>query len=459
MGWSFMWYHCGNGSWGKNRLTDMLFIDTEKTKKKLFRIAEIVHLRLFGHPMGEEMRKFLGHLSWSFFGGIISLGLFFFINILAGRLLGPVEYGKYGLIYAAAVLVANFFLFGLDSASIKFVNTTMSIQETKRVISTTSFLFVMLLVIVSCFLFLFGGHFTSLLRSDGGYLGWVLLFGSTFAFRNFGDAIIRSLHLFRFQSFIRVGEAALVMSIFLILYFGTRERGFGIYILSLVSGYLLYGLFFLWKTHGNFTIIRKNDIMNVVPYAAFSFFGGIAGLLLAYSDKLLIGRYIGVGELGVYNAYDTASVMVMSQLAVMFVNVFFPVISGRERKVVIYGKIRRFLKYAFIPSSLFISVGLFVALKLFGSQYPIDLLDIVLFSIYSYLYTCFVILWWVLASAGVRGIRFTSMTSMVSFLIFLALFFIFREGITIRLVLVFLGVAMAFNVLMANKYHERILQR
>ena len=361
--------------------------------------------------------------------------------------------------YAAAVLISNFFLFCLDTASIKFVNSTTQPQQMRKVISTTAYLFVTFLIIVSGILCASGNIFTHLFGFDRSYLGWILLFGSTFALRNFGDAIIRSLHLFRYQSFVRVGEAALVMLVFLLLYYGFGDRGFDIYVLSLVSGYLLYGLFFLGKTYRNFTRIKREDVVKIIPYAAFSFFGGISGLLLAYSDKILIGKYIGIGELGVYNAYYTVSVTVMSQLAVMFINVFFPIIAGREQKIAIYKKVSKALKYAFLPAFLFIAIGLFVALKLFGNQYPISFLNITLFSVYAYLYICFVIFWWILGAAGVRGMRFTSVISMVSVFIFYALFFSFKDEASVQLILIFLGVAMTFNILMANKYHEKILQR
>jgi hypothetical protein len=64
-------------------------------KQRLFRLAEGIHLRIFGHEMGEEMRKFLGHLSWSFFGIFFSALILFVVNILAARILGPDGYGKY----------------------------------------------------------------------------------------------------------------------------------------------------------------------------------------------------------------------------------------------------------------------------------------------------------------------------------------------------------------------------
>jgi len=46
-------------------------------KNKSISIAEVLHLRIFGHEMSEEMRKFIGNLGISFFGGAISSVLLF----------------------------------------------------------------------------------------------------------------------------------------------------------------------------------------------------------------------------------------------------------------------------------------------------------------------------------------------------------------------------------------------
>lgn len=36
---------------------------SEMIKQRFFRLAETVHLRIFGHAMSDEMRKFIGNMS------------------------------------------------------------------------------------------------------------------------------------------------------------------------------------------------------------------------------------------------------------------------------------------------------------------------------------------------------------------------------------------------------------
>ena len=91
-------------------------------KQRLFQIAEIVHLRVFGHAMSDEMRKFLGNLSWSFFGGIIAAGLFFIFITLSGRWLGPDGFGKFSLALSSSYFFSLLILFGFDTASIRWLS-------------------------------------------------------------------------------------------------------------------------------------------------------------------------------------------------------------------------------------------------------------------------------------------------------------------------------------------------
>ena len=103
-------------------------------KIKLIRIAEILHLRIFGHEMGEEMRTFLGHLSWSFLGIFFSSAILFFGSVLIGRFLGPNEFGKYNLVLAISNVAIVFMFFGFDTTAVKFISSGSNEIEKKAII-------------------------------------------------------------------------------------------------------------------------------------------------------------------------------------------------------------------------------------------------------------------------------------------------------------------------------------
>ena len=116
----------------------------EKTKKRLIKIAEVVHLKFFGHSMSDTMREFLGNLSWSFFGGVVAMGFLFLIDVMAGRILGPKEYGKYALMIAMANVFIIPMLFGLNIGVNHYVAKVDNIKIRKRYIGSAIFIFIVL---------------------------------------------------------------------------------------------------------------------------------------------------------------------------------------------------------------------------------------------------------------------------------------------------------------------------
>ncbi len=90
-------------------------------KKRILKIAEIIHLKIFDHEMGIKMKRFLTNLSWSFFGGFIATGMMFALNMVAGRILGPEEYGKYSSAVVLTGVLATIFVLNLDISSIRYL--------------------------------------------------------------------------------------------------------------------------------------------------------------------------------------------------------------------------------------------------------------------------------------------------------------------------------------------------
>jgi len=112
----------------------------EILKQKSIPIVESLHRRIFGHEMSEEMRKFLGNLSISFFGGAFYSVLLFIVSILAGRFLGPIDYGKYALYVSLFSFFTIFLSFGLETTIIRLA-AKADADMRKKIISTFIFFF------------------------------------------------------------------------------------------------------------------------------------------------------------------------------------------------------------------------------------------------------------------------------------------------------------------------------
>lgn len=423
-------------------------------KQKIFRIAEIIHLRIFGYEMSDEMRRFLGNLSWSFFGGFFSALVLLLINILAGRWLGPEEYGKYGLIVAIAAILMIPMILGLDTASIHFITKTNKKEEWDRIISSVLFLTLPLIAVISLVCFFWKKTISSWLQVSEDIILFAILFAAILAFRMLSEAFLRAFHKFKYQSGVRIFEVLFVSLIFFLLVFfgGSNFRS---YIFSILSGYLVFILlsfyvFFRRIGIGNVKVIKK-----LFQYGVIAVLGSVFGILTGSIDKIFINKFIGSDQLGIYTAYSTVSFLLMGQVASLFVNVLFPHLSSLKSQEGILRKINKFSLIFFFPIWFLLVIAVSVSIFIFGSRYPLSIVYVLEFSLLGVIYFYFLILWWVIASAGEKGIRFTSFTAVAVGLLFIGLMYIFKYALTINLVVIFFVVSIALAIIWGNMNYEK----
>jgi O-antigen/teichoic acid export membrane protein len=110
-------------------------------KNMIIRFIEKIHFKAFGHPMSFEMKSFLGNLSWSFVSGALVLPLMMIVTTLAGRLIGPTEYGKYSLLLLINQFLIIFIFFGLDTTSVKYIAKARNFSEKKELLRLSLILF------------------------------------------------------------------------------------------------------------------------------------------------------------------------------------------------------------------------------------------------------------------------------------------------------------------------------
>lgn len=421
-------------------------------KLKLISIAEIAHLRIFGHEMSEEMRKFLGHLSWSFFGGIIAAGMMFILNIFAGRILGPEEYGKYSFIVAFSAIAVLFMTLGIDVTTLHYV-AKKNINERNKYFSTS--FFVVLIMATICFfvLSLFAKIFSKKLNIVEDVYFFSILFTFILALKNLFDSYLRGMNLFEKQARVKIIEAVIACIFFSILYILlSKNIDYKIYIESLMAGSvcLILIIFINAKKYlklNNFSITVLKEIFS---YGFFVFLGGLAATLLFSLDKILINKFLGGAQLGIYNAYFLSSMTIVTQFTVIFLNVFFPIVSSIKDKEEIFKKINKLSLFLLIPSFFISCFVIRISLLLFGHQYPTDWMLIWKFSMLSLLYAYFTILWWFISSYGLKGIRFTSVVGLIIGFVFIFLVILFRNVVSLNMIVNFLFFVMLNAVALGN---------
>lgn len=349
-------------------------------RQKLFQISETLHLRIFGHEMGSEMQIFLKNLSWSFFGSFFSGVLLLVAGIIAGKVLGPQQFGEYNSILSLAMTLSALFLLGIDMTSIRFLSDLDYKKSAGAIIIISFFLTCVLGIIISGLFFILNSTF----GFSQHYL-WIVALAFLVALKNLVNGYLRSFSLIKYQSAFKLVDALLVFCLLIggLVFF--KGYSYSFYLTAIVSG----GIFFVVAS---FLLLRKGIVWSyqtglisgLFKYNRFLFFMSLFSVG-GFIDKFLIGKYVGIPELGYYSAYYLASHVIVAELLAMFMNVFWPsVIKNFSSAREIVRKINTVFLYFSWFFLLIIASIIVIFLSFFGDAYQINYTLVTLFSLSTF---------------------------------------------------------------------------
>lgn len=364
------------------KCTPLFFMLREKVKV----FAEKLHEKIFHHAMSDEMKLFLENLSFSFFLGVLTSGLLFVTNISAGRILGPAGYGEYNYFLSLATSSTFFFLLGNNSSGTRFVSDQKYKEKREALLSASIFLTLIQAAVFFVFVYAFRGFLGDKLDLSDSSILLIFFFGLIFSFRELFDSFLRALGFFKRQSAMKFLDSIFVILAFFSFYFLSRKTfTYLYYVASLMAGATIFIVAALYSLRKRLVFFTWDDVVLLLHYNKFLIIAGVSGLILS-SDKVFIGKYIGNAELGVYSAYYTSSQTVISTIAIVFMNIFWPVvIRNKENLKPIVKKLEiAFYRYFILWFILNVLSGS-TFLLFFGNEYPFQLILMLLFSLASLL--------------------------------------------------------------------------
>ena len=111
----------------------------------------------------------------------------------------------------------------------------------------------------------------------------------------------------------------------------------------------------------------------------------LLGTIFYSSDKILISKYFGLSDLGIYSAYYTGSLTMVASLSLLFTNVLLPAGAKTEDKK-FTDKLRPLLIKGFIPLYVLCFCFLVTFLFLFGKEFTMRIDYLLLFALAATLY-------------------------------------------------------------------------
>ena len=365
----------------------------------------IIYERIFHEKISRDVKKFLKNLAYISVGTISATVLSFAFNILAGRFLGPFEYGKFSLLQSVAMFLYLPMLLGFHTAMIKYNSEKDDLARQTKIIST-SFILVFIFSIPSLIIYyIFSFQLSKLFSVSEGLFYLSIIFAILFLFYVMAISTVRGLLKMKtFALFQPIYSCILLITLLYFIFDKTlsfKSVAYSFYLAYGISAILI--LFFLRK-YMRFQF-DKNWAKKLLHYSTFASVGGLSYVFYTNIDKILINTYMTLADVGIYRAYTYASMSIIGAISGIFITVFFPTASKYKNKYKIYQRINKLLPFIFGIGIPFIFISEFIILKLYGENYPINLPLMFIFTITSLLIQIYCLYAWLFDSEGLIGVK------------------------------------------------------
>jgi len=381
--------------------------------KKTINIVTFFYEKIFHEKMSYDVKRFFRDLSYVGFGLIIAAVFSFIFNILAGRLLGPSEYGEFTIVQSVGMFLYIPMIMGFSTAMIKYNAEEEDFKKRQSIISTT-YLFVLLFTIISIVIyFLFSSEISKAFSVTRDILYLSIIFAALFTFYTLMMNTLRGLHEMKKYGMLYPISSIISLSAFLVLIFfnfvSFKSMALSMYIAYGISGGIV--LAFIRKyIKFEFNKTQSSKLLN---YGIYATIGGISAVIYSNISKILINIYMTTADVGIYSAYNYSFVMMLTISANILVAVLFPVASKYTSKKSIFKRINKTVPFIAILGYLStICVG-YVILMFYGNEYTFNLKLVLLFGIVGVVMFFDTIYGWLMNSVGKRGIRITSFAAIV----------------------------------------------
>ena len=354
-------------------------------KKQIIILIEKIHFLIFRSKMSPEMRKFLGNLSWSISIGIIIVPLMMLVTTLAGRYMGPIEYGKYSLLIVINQFLLIFVFFGLDTVSVKNISKAETVRDKKKLISAILYFILTILLILSILTILAYPILFKYLNRYSLFAIFVSYYTIILTIKLMFDWFIRGIGDFKRQAFGKILETLTVLIIFIFIFYFLHKNNFLDYIFVVTGGMIEMSFYYFLNLRKYFGNNDNKILKKQLGDAKIFFIGSIFATIYLIADRLVVARFLGIESLGIYSAYYFASFTLITQVTQFFNNVFFPT-SARIKDKSFTKKIDRLFIIGLIPLTFILCAVIILMLLLFGKNYPINSVYVFVFAFYSAIY-------------------------------------------------------------------------
>jgi O-antigen/teichoic acid export membrane protein len=348
-------------------------------KNFIIKIVEKLHLLIFGHKMSDQMKKFMVNLSWSFYSGAVSTPISIIIGTLAGRFLGPKEYGNYNLVILISSYIIVFAFCGLDTSATKRIVKANSRKEKDEAFFSSFVFITLMLAIISATGIITQPLIAAKASLPNNFTLLLIIFTFLSAFKSILDLLVRALERFKLQAIVRIIEIFFLSVAFFSAVLFFKKIDYQIYLGVLLVSMTVVILSYFNKLKTYFKGFSVSVLKSLLSEGKFFMVGSILSTVFISSDRLLIAKYVDVANLGIYSAYYAASLGLVYTLSLILTNVLFPAAAKISDKS-FTKKIDQLFVKIFFPVMVMISLSILLFIVLVGKAFPLRFDYVFLFA-------------------------------------------------------------------------------
>ena len=377
----------------------------------------------------------------------------FIFQILAGRFLGPAEYGKYALVQSIAMFFYIPMTFGINTALVKYNAENEDCQRQRKIIAAVfSIVLVLSLVSAAAILFLTPG-LAKLFSVSVQIIELALVFCLFYVPYVILTSRLQSLHRMKRYSFFQACYGFLALA-FLLLFFFNKEVNFEAAVLSVCFSFFAVSAMIIFSIRDCLSFsVDAYWVKKIMRYGLYSAVGGVAAIFYTNIDKILINKYMSIAQTGIYRVYYGAFITLALSVFSIFNTVFFPAASRNLNKNNLFKKINKVAPYLLVFGLPFLMISGFIVIKLYGRQYPFDFSLAALFSVAAILICLDGIYCWLMNSVGVAGVKVTAAGAVALALVSVSFNFLLipRIGFEGAVISIILGYSASIAVVLSQR--------
>jgi len=349
----------------------------------------------------ERIGPALGQISTVFWFSIVVYIARFSVTILVARTWGPSYYGKVALVMSIGSLLYFLFAMGLPNAMYRQLPRSPERRHNQLIWTTLVANSINALCLASLLVAIYSWVAAPIsIPKESWYLGILLALAN-----NYGaitEAFLRGKKLFhKIGVFKVVGTVATVGLTLFLLEQNLDHYPFLIY--SFMLGLFVSALVTVRHLKVEATGFSSRIAKAFYSYGFFLAFGQLLTALIFEGDIILLNHFLSHEELGKYAAYMG---LVKQLFFVFFIEifcvVFLPSIANADRAKAV-SVIKRFRVVIFFGVALLAAMALVVVISLFGSQYELNWLNVLITAMGIGFFTLFQLFNNLLAMDSKRG--------------------------------------------------------